>query len=165
MLGAMEAMSEALALRMEAKPVVTARAMAMQNTPIHPMMEIIHVVPALAMAMRNALTLLVMANMAPRCITMVITTVVLDHEMVNMPKPGRVTMIADRTIAPATEAPATETVVANQVRVKISPDAVLTVLNIRRWLIAAALALLSVPSFGMISAVVMAHSITAVAQC
>ena len=96
---------------------------------------------------------------------MAITVVVLDRAMVNMPKPGRVTMIADRTIAPETEAPATGTVVANQVRVKISPGAVLTALNIRRWLIAAALAVLSVPSFGMISAVVMAHSITAVAQC
>ena len=129
------------------------------------MMEIIHAVPALAMEMRNAPTLLVMANMAPRCIAMAITIVVLDRAMASMPKPGRVTMIADRTIAPVTEAPATETVVANQVRVKISPGAVLTALNIRRWLIAAALADINIQSSGMIIVVVMAPSITAVAQC
>lgn len=164
MLDAMEAMNVVLDLKMETKLVAKVCVMKIRSAPIHPMMVTIHVVPALAVAMRNALTLLVKANMAPRCIAMAITVVVLDREMENMPKPGRVTMIEDRTIAPVTEAPATETVVANQVRMKISPDAVLTALNIRRWLIAAALADINIQSSGMIIVVVMAPSITAVAQ-
>jgi len=115
--------------------------------------------------MRNARTLLVKANMALRCIAMAIMIVVLDREMANMPKPGLVTMIVRHTMAPVTEDPATENMVANQFRVKISQDVVLTALNIRRWLIAAALADINIQSSGMIIVVVMAPSITAVAQC
>ena len=165
MLDAMEAMNEDLALKMETRLVAKARVMEIKSASIHPMMVIIHMVPALAMAMRNARTLLVKANMALRCIAMAIMIVVLDREMANMPKPGLVTMIVRHTMAPVTEDPATENMVANQFRVKISQDVVLTALNIRRWLIAAALADINIQSSGMIIVVVMAPSITAVAQC
>jgi hypothetical protein len=168
MLGAMEAMKGALVLRMEAELMVMAPAMGMRNAPIHLIMEIIHVVPALATAMRNAPPLLVMANMAPRSITTVITVVVLDRAMANMPKPGRVTMVAGRKMAPVTEVVTLVIVAGNQVRVKISQDVAQVALNTRRWPIAAVLAVLavlSVPSFGMISAVAMAHRIIAVDRC
>ncbi len=161
----METVNAAPDLSIEKKTVEKARVMEVLGTPIRPMMVIIHVVTALAMEMRNALTLLVMANMAPRCIATVIKAVVLGRVTVNTLMPGLVIVIAGRTTALVTATRETKIVAPNQVRVKILHDAVLTAHNIHRWLIAVPLADLITPIFGMISVVVIAHRITAADRC